>query len=179
MKKWVTIFMLALLVSCNNETVYHKFVNIEEGEWTKQNKFTFEAGSFDSDMTVEESVELRLWARDYPYGNISILVEQTLFPAKIKTVDTLTYVFSRRQGDRETGRQGDRETRRQGDRETRRQGDRETRSPDGPAFFQVSMPLKTLSLHKGDSLSVTLRHNMKCMALPGVVDVGVKLKNTI
>ena len=171
MKKWVTIFMLALLVSCNNETVYHKFVNIEEGEWTKQNKFTFEAGSFDSDMTVEESVELRLWARDYPYGNISILVEQTLFPAKTKTVDTLTYVFSRRQGDKETGRQGD--------RETRRQGDRETRSPDGPAFFQVSMPLKTLSLHKGDSLSVTLRHNMKCMALPGVVDVGVKLKNTI
>ncbi len=163
MKKWVTIFMLALLVSCNNETVYHKFVNIEEGEWTKQNKFTFEAGSFDSDMTVEESVELRLWARDYPYGNISILVEQTLFPAKTKTVDTLTYVFSRRQGDKET----------------RRQGDKETRSPDGPAFFQVSMPLKTLSLHKGDSLSVTLRHNMKCMALPGVVDVGVKLKNTI
>ncbi len=163
--------MLALLVSCNNETVYHKFVNIEGGEWTKQNKFTFEAGSFDSDMTVEESVELRLWARDYPYGNISILVEQTLFPAKTKTVDTLTYVFSRRQGDKET--------RRQGDRETGRQGDKETRSPDGPAFFQVSMPLKTLSLHKGDSLSVTLRHNMKCMALPGVVDVGVKLKNTI
>ena len=171
MKKWVTIFMLALLVSCNNETVYHKFVNIEGGEWTKQNKFTFEAGSFDSDMTVDESVELRLWARDYPYGNISILVEQTLFPAKTKTVDTLTYVFSRRQGDKET--------RRQGDRETGRQGDKETRSPDGPAFFQVSMPLKTLSLHKGDSLSVTLRHNMKCMALPGVVDVGVKLKNTI
>ena len=155
MKRWVTIFMLALLVSCNNETVYHKFVNIEGGKWTKQNKFTFEAGSFDSDMTVDESVELRLWARDYPYGNISILVEQTLFPAKTKTVDTLTYVFSGRQGDRET------------------------RSPDGPAFFQVSMPLKTLSLHKGDSLSVTLRHNMKCMALPGVVDVGVKLKNTI
>ena len=179
MKKWVTIFMLALLVSCNNETVYHKFVNIEGGEWTKQNKFTFEAGSFDSDMTVEESVELRLWARDYPYGNISILVEQTLFPAKTKTVDTLTYVFSRRQGDKETGRQGDKETGRQGDKETGRQGDRETRSPDGPAFFQVSMPLKTLSLHKGDSLSVTLRHNMKCMALPGVVDVGVKLKNTI
>ncbi len=171
MKKWVTIFMLALLVSCNNETVYHKFVNIEEGEWTKQNKFTFEAGSFDSDITVEESVELRLWARDYPYGNISILVEQTLFPAKTKTVDTLTYVFSRRQGDKETGRQGD--------KETRRQGDRETRSPDGPAFFQVSMPLKTLSLHKGDSLSVTLRHNMKRIVLPGVVDVGVKLKNTI
>ncbi|MBQ4352138.1 MAG: hypothetical protein II758_01005 [Prevotella sp.] len=171
MKKWVTIFMLALLVSCNNETVYHKFVNIEGGKWTKQNKFTFEAGSFDSDMTVDESVELRLWARDYPYGNISILVEQTLFPAKTKTVDTLTYVFSRRQGDRET--------RRQGDKETGRQGDRETRSPDGPAFFQVSMPLKTLSLHKGDSLSVTLRHNMKCMALPGVVDVGLKLKNTI
>ncbi len=171
MKKWVTIFMLALLVSCNNETVYHKFVNIEEGEWTKQNKFTFEAGSFDRDMTVEESVELRLWARDYPYGNISILVEQTLFPAKTKTVDTLTYVFSRRQGDKET--------RRQGDKETGRQGDRETRSPDGPAFFQVSMPLKTLSLHKGDSLSVTLRHNMKRIVLPGVVDVGVKLKNTI
>ena len=155
MKKWVTIFMLALLVSCNNETVYHKFVNIEGGKWTKQNKFTFEAGSFDSDMTVEESVELRLWARDYPYGNISILVEQTLFPAKTKTVDTLTYVFSRRQGDKET------------------------RNPDGPAFFQVSMPLKTLSLHKGDSLSVTLRHNMKRIVLPGVVDVGVKLKNTI
>ena len=171
MRRWVTIFMMALLVSCNNETVYHKFVNIEGGKWTKQNKFTFEAGSFDSDMTVDESVELRLWARDYPYGNISILVEQTLFPAKTKTVDTLTYVFSRRQGDKETGRQGD--------RETGRQGDKETRSPDGPAFFQVSMPLKTLSLHKGDSLSVTLRHNMKCMALPGVVDVGVKLKNTI
>ena len=127
MGRWITIFMLALLVSCNNETVYHKFVNIEEGEWTKQNKFTFEAGSFDSDMTVGESVELRLWARDYPYGNISILVEQTLFPAKTKTVDTLTYVFSRRQGDRETRRQGDKETGRQGDRETRRQGDRETR----------------------------------------------------
>ena len=106
MRRWVTIFMLALLVSCNNETVYHKFVNIEGGKWTKQNKFTFEAGSFDSDMTVDESVELRLWARDYPYGNISILVEQTLFPAKTKTVDTLTYVFSRRQGDKETGRQG-------------------------------------------------------------------------
>lgn len=152
--------MLALLVSCNNETVYHKFVNIEGGKWTKQNKFTFEAGSFDSDMTVDESVELRLWARDYPYGNISILVEQTLFPSKTKTVDTLTYVFSGRQGDKETGRQGD----------------KETRNPDGPAFFQVSMPLKTLSLHKGDSLSVTLRHNMKCMELPGVVDVGFRMR---
>lgn len=151
MRKWITIFMLALLVSCNNETVYHKFVSIEDGEWTKSDKLTFEVGPIHSDMTVEESVELRLWTREYPYGNISILVEQTLYPAKTKTIDTLTYfIRGKEQGARD--------------------------NTDGPAFYQVSMPLKTLSLHKGDSLSVRLRHNMKRVELPGVVDVGLKIE---
>ena len=46
---------------------------------------------------------------------------------------------------------------------------------DGISFFQYQFSIRDLSLHQGDSIHVSLTHNMKREIMPGVADVGLRL----
>ena len=46
---------------------------------------------------------------------------------------------------------------------------------DGISYFQYQFFVQGLSLHQGDSVHISLTHNMKREIMPGISDVGVKL----
>ena len=46
---------------------------------------------------------------------------------------------------------------------------------DGISYFQYQFYVRGLSLHQGDSVHISLTHNMKREIMPGISDVGVKL----
>lgn len=47
---------------------------------------------------------------------------------------------------------------------------------NGYSARQYDLPFKTLNLHKGDSLQIVIRHNMKEKLLQGVHDVGIRME---
>ena len=46
---------------------------------------------------------------------------------------------------------------------------------EGVSFYQYRFHLCNMKLTQGDSLRVSIRHNMKREILPGIADVGVTL----
>ena len=47
----------------------------------------------------------------------------------------------------------------------------------GVSLFQYNSHIKDLSIEKGDSIEVRVRHNMKREILHGITDIGVRVKN--
>jgi gliding motility-associated lipoprotein GldH len=45
----------------------------------------------------------------------------------------------------------------------------------GVSQYQYRFPLKTLQLHRGDSLHVSVHHDMNREILPGITSIGIKL----
>ena len=48
----------------------------------------------------------------------------------------------------------------------------------GVGQYQYLFPLKTMQLHQGDSLHLSVHHDMKREILPGITGVGIKVRKT-
>ncbi|MBP7359673.1 MAG: gliding motility lipoprotein GldH, partial [Prevotella sp.] len=46
---------------------------------------------------------------------------------------------------------------------------------NGISYYQYNFNISHIELHKGDSIHVCIRHNMKREILPGISDVGFSL----
>lgn len=46
---------------------------------------------------------------------------------------------------------------------------------NGITLYQYSIPIRKKFHMRGDSLHITVRHNMKREILPGIVDIGIKM----
>jgi signal transduction histidine kinase len=83
-----------------------------------------------------------------PPGTVTLIVEQTVYPAGHMMTDTLDCDLIDERGNAKG---------------------------EGISQYQYLFPLKTIQLHQGDSLHLSVHHNMKREILPGVTSVGVKL----
>lgn len=45
----------------------------------------------------------------------------------------------------------------------------------GIGYYQYDFHISTLKLHKGDSLNISVQHDMKREILPGISDVGIRI----
>lgn len=45
----------------------------------------------------------------------------------------------------------------------------------GVNFKQMMVPLKNIPLEKDDSISMTIRHNMRRLDINGIADVGLRV----
>ena len=45
----------------------------------------------------------------------------------------------------------------------------------GISYYQYNFPINVYRLNQGDSIHITVRHDMKREILPGVSDIGVKI----
>jgi len=95
----------------------------------------------------EEQVGFRI-LQTFPFTNVSILIQQTVFPAMISHYDTLVCRFMDNRGKIDG---------------------------NGISYYQYSFPLKKITLEKGDSLHISIHHIMKRETLPGLTDIGFKL----
>ena len=87
-------------------------------------------------------------AGDYPFQSINLIVEQTTLPARLFRRDTLNCNLVTAKG---------------------------KIKGEGITLYQYRFALPDISLNEGDSLSVSIRHNMKREILPGIADIGLRL----
>ena len=148
-KHWLTFILLAvcLFTACKQSTVYFHYEETPESGWEKNDLLTFDTDKLANDATYEEEVALRINGK-YPFMQLTLIVEQTVYPAGHMTTDTLDCDLIDERGNAKG---------------------------EGISQYQYLFPLKIIQLHQGDSLHLSVHHNMKREILPGVTSVGVKL----
>jgi gliding motility-associated lipoprotein GldH len=136
-----------LLTACQRSTVYFQCKDTAEGGWEKNDTLVFDTQPMSADATYQEEVALRI-SNNYPFMRLTLIVQQTVYPAGHTTTDTLDCHLYDDHGN--------------------------VLGP-GTGLHQFVFPLKPLSLHRGDSLHVTVHHDMKREILPGISSVGIKI----
>ena len=143
----VVLLVLVALCGCQKQVAYHAFRHIYEPGWDKTDTLHFDISPVTRDGNYRLDAELRT-DKDYPFQQLTIEIEQTVYPSKEKFHNKIDCNLVS-----ETG----------------------VIEGDGISYFQYQFLVRNLSLHQGDSVHISLTHNMKREIMPGVSDVGVKL----
>ena len=146
------LFLLVLasciLAACKNTPVYYHFEHTPEIGWERTDALGFGIKPMAIDGSYQELIGLRISA-NYPYMSLSLIIEQTIFPAGKTFCDTLDCRLIDENGNA---------------------------IGSGISQHQYMFPLRNLHLLQGDSIQCTIRHNMKREILPGITDVGLCLQ---
>ena len=138
-----------LLVACHEPTVYFHYEHTHENGWEKSEVLEYGIPPVSQEGTYQEELALRISA-GYPFMRLNLIIDQTILPSGKLVCDTLDCVFTDTLGN-VIGR--------------------------GIGQYQYSFPIKELHLQKGDSIHVSVRHDMRREILPGITDVGLKISN--
>ncbi|MGN1263814.1 MAG: gliding motility lipoprotein GldH [Prevotella sp.] len=136
------------LLSCNRKTVYDHYEPIDIDGWEKDDTVTFSIKPMDEGGTYDEAIGLRTTTA-FPFRSVCLIVEQRVMPGGSLRCDTLLCSLMDDNG-KVTG--------------------------DGVGCYQYIFPLADMTLAKGDSLHIAVRHNMRREILPGISDLGIRLK---
>ena len=139
--------LLLALGSCDYYTVFDKYDHTPIAGWEKNDTLTFDVPPLPRSAIYREELGLRI-NDAYPFMSLRLIVEQRLMPQGTVRRDTLNC----RLIDEDGNIRG-----------------------QGVSYYQYSFPITHLKLQKGDSLHVSIRHDMKREILPGIADIGIKL----
>ena len=136
------------MTSCSRQqTVYANYAPIDDTTWEKTDTITFDVPPVKAAGTYQDKLGLRL-ADDFPFLALSMDIEIQVQPKGI--LHRGQHKFSViDQGGNPKGK--------------------------GLSLQQYTFDLGDLELEEGDSLHISMAHNMKREILPGVVDLGIIL----
>ena len=148
-KRWLFCILLAvsLLTACKQSTVYFHYEDTPEGGWEKNDYLVFDTDTLTEDAIYQEEVAIRI-NNKYPFMQLSLIVEQTVYPARYSMIDTLDCKLIDERGNV---------------------------MGEGFSQYHYIFPLRTLHLNHGDLLHLSVRHSMKREILPGITGVGIKV----
>lgn len=135
------------IASCDRKAVYSHYISTPIDGWDSSDELTFAVSPIPADATYEEHVGLRI-NRAYPFQGLTLIVQQQVFPSGETLADTLEASLI----DHEGNMRG-----------------------QGINYYQYTIPLRKINLHADDSMSVSIRYNMRRETLPGIGDVGFTL----
>ena len=136
------------MTSCSRQqTVNANYAPLDDPTWEKTHTITFDVPPVKAAGTYQEKLGLRL-ADDFPFLTLSMDIEIQVQPKGI--LHSSQHKFSViDQGGNPKGK--------------------------GLSLQQYTFDLGDLELEEGDSLHISMAHNMKREILPGVVDLGIIL----
>lgn len=137
-----------ILAACSTNTVYDSYEHAPVSGWEKNDTLVFDVPRMTAAGNYRQQIGLRMTGT-YPFTSISLIVEQKVIPSGRVLTDTLKCQVTDERGNF---------------------------LGQGISAYQYSFDLKELTLNSGDSLHVTVRHNMKREILPGVSDIGLEMK---
>jgi gliding motility-associated lipoprotein GldH len=143
----VCSFATVLMASCNEKTVYYSYCHTSLSGWDKTDTLSFAVPPVDIAGKYAENVALR-FTSSYPFQTLNLIVEQRVKPGKTVMRDTINCVLIDKSG-HVNGK--------------------------GLNYLQCDVPLDYIDLQKGQSVSISIRHNMRREILPGISDIGVRL----
>jgi gliding motility-associated lipoprotein GldH len=137
-----------LLTACGRRTVYHHYEHTPLSGWEKNDSLLFHTEDIKTAGSYSEELGVRING-SYPFMQLNLIVQQTVLPANITRSDTLRFHLIDEQGNA---------------------------LGSGVSNFQYTMPVTTLQLSEGDHVRFTVHHDMKREILPGISDVGIRLR---
>ena len=146
------IVTAAMVAACYPRTAYFRFFSVNINGWSRDSVLHYDVGAVKEKGYYVEEIGVRANA-DYPFQQLSLVVDQTVISTtrehgNIHLSDTLTINVYDQMG-RVNGR--------------------------GVNFKQMMVPLKSIPLEKDDSISMTIRHNMRRFDISGIADVGLRV----
>ena len=144
---WLAGMTATILASCSTRTIYDSYAHTPLAGWEKNDTLTFDIPKVAMNGTYNENVGLRM-TNSFPFTSISLIVEQNIVQQRKTITDTIKCPITDERGNF---------------------------LGDGISTYQYSLPLRDVKLNKGDSIHISIRHNMKREILPGVSDIGIKI----
>ena len=141
--------LTTLFTACEtNDTAYHKYISINGEGWVNSDTLVFRVDTLRryGDYTTYVCLRTR---HDFPYRYLSVIVDQTVMPKTRSKHREVTVEIVNRDGAQEG---------------------------TGINHRIYEVPLFTEWLGPGDSVRIAIKHNMSRETMPGIIDVGVKLK---
>ncbi len=149
MKQWmmIVVAVLTLCSACTGRKVYAHYNPTSMIGWDRADQLSFDVPAVKDSGLYATALGLRV--NDfYPFTSLTLIVEQKILPARQVRQDTLTFTLV---------------------------DDKGSVKGQGVSTYQYRLPVSTLALHQGDSLHITVRHNMKQEILTGITDVGIEV----
>ena len=145
--KLVLLLILGLLASCDNRKVYDEYCHAPIQGWEKNDYLSFSIPKLQEGGDYTLQLEMRT-DNLFPFMSVVLIVDQKIMPAGKVHSDTIKCGITDERGNT-LGK--------------------------GVNIYQHSFAIGDRHLNKGDSLYITVRHDMKREMLPGVSDVGIAL----
>lgn len=138
---------LFALSACDRTAVYSKYRSVSPRGWMRSDTLRFSHSHSAQTGTYAEDLCLRV-SRDYPFSDITLIVEQNTQTRSIQRTDTLHCILAE-------------------------QG--QWQGKVGVSYLQYSFSLADILLSPGDTLGIAVRHGMRREPLQGIADVGIKI----
>lgn len=135
------------MTACTGNKVYDQYEHTPLAGWEKNDTLTFDVGKTAEAGTYASSLMLRI-NESFPFMSITLIVEQQVLPSHDMHTDTLHCNLIDKSGNF---------------------------NGQGISYHQYRFPITTMPLAVGDSLHISVRHDMKREILPGISDVGVMI----
>lgn len=146
-KLGAALILSVLFAACNDKKVYDTFHHTPLAGWEKNDSLSFDVPKLKASGRYLSTLALRI-DDEYPFMGLTLIVEQTVHPSHTKHVDTLNCALIGANG---------------------------IPKGQGIGYYQYAFGVTSMNLQKGDSLHISVRHNMKREILPGISNVGVSL----
>jgi len=140
--------MAVCLVACISDKIYYHFQHVEGECWDRSDTIRFEVPTLREGGLFSKFIALRTNG-DFRYRKLEVVVTQEVFPAKYIKRDTVDINLIDGKGNISSG---------------------------GIRFYQFEQSFGSVRLMKGDSLHISINHNMRREDLNGITDVGVCLR---
>lgn len=144
---FAAVIVANVFASCTTDTVYDTYDHTPLSGWEKNDTLSFDVPKMKQAGVYSQSLGVRM-TEIFPFTSVSLIVQQTVYPSGKVVTDTIKCPITDSRGNF---------------------------LGDGVSAYQYSFPIREISLNKGDSLHISVRHNMKREILPGVSDIGVKI----
>ncbi len=125
-----------------------KYEKVSSGSWEKGDIKGFHIPTISENADYDIYLLLRTDS-SFPYTNIAVTIDETVFPSRKRHLYTLDYALYDEKG---------------------------KAKGNGISLFQQSLLIDSQHLYAGDEISIAVNHNMRRETLPGVIDVGISIK---
>ena len=139
---------IATLASCTGNKVYDQYCHTPITGWEKNDTLTFSVPRMAEAGQYSSDLMLRI-DEGFPFMGLTLIVEQKIIPGMEVKTDTLKCRLIDKKGNF---------------------------SGQGVSYHQYTFHINTMPLVPGDSLQISVRHDMKREILPGISDVGIMLR---
>lgn len=147
MRRLAFISFFLLLLSCTGRKVYDTYNHTFVSGWDKGEVLSYDVPRVKTADKYTTMLGLRV-SDAYPFQSLTLIVEQTVYPKRITRKDTVNCQIYDSQG---------------------------TIKGKGINYFQYHYQISETNLQEGDSLHVTVRHDMRREIIPGIADVGIEI----